>query len=134
MKPGLNWAYTVPASGIYEISAYVRLKPSDVLNGGNQFELAVYRNGVRITEALNSPSAHMCTGDELHRSASMDHSSVEPATGAWYSSPAKCDLAALANNCQGWLDDTQNREGPVWGYSGVDSAYCDGLHKIACCD
>ena len=86
--------------------------------------------------ACASATAHMCTGDELARSAALG-------TGAdgWYLS-GSTDWAGPnpptiinGSDCQGFTQASNANGGAVWqstGNHGVDS--CDISHPVVCCD
>lgn len=93
-----------------------------------------YAAGKALCETTcGSPSAHMCTSDELVRS--MAAGIVEPsARTSWYAagfSPSGTNT----DDCSGWTGATSGRYGPMWYYgtfTGVGD--CSSANDVACCD
>jgi hypothetical protein len=89
------------------------------------------------TSACNSsPTAHMCTGEELVRSHSLGITGIPI---GWYSSGV-FGLSSMhqINDCQGWTVSTTapNSDGATWGVSspGPGSQSCSTPQPILCCD
>jgi hypothetical protein len=84
-------------------------------------------------------SAHMCSGDELVRSAQMGN---RPGVNGWYSLGA--GIAGTTNSpevptdCVGWTNNDSTVYGPNWtnqgSYSAPLGAPCDGALAILCCE
>lgn len=77
--------------------------------------------------ACSSPTAHMCIGEELVRSAQ-----VGMTTGnGWYSSAAH---DATSSECTGWTDGTSTGfQAPTWTNE-PNSDYCNTSHPVLCCN
>jgi hypothetical protein len=82
----------------------------------------------------SSLTAHMCTGEELVRSASLGTSLP---SGVWYSSGAAAQVpSGYVGDCNGWTS-TANA-GSEWtagsSPNGPDYQNCSVSQPIACCD
>lgn len=86
-----------------------------------------------------SATAHMCTAEEMIRSASLGLTT--PLTG-WFSTGVQA-LAGPSNyvsDCNGWSSVAAAEYGPVWsgehsgGVAWGDRAGCDGARPVLCCD
>ena len=86
----------------------------------------------------SSPSAHMCTADEVIRSMAVGI--AQPTTGGWYSNGVRWYEAYHmwnGNDCQNWTSGASNWIGPVWGSdytNGLDISLCSNPRPILCCD
>jgi hypothetical protein len=87
-----------------------------------------------------SPTAHMCTGEEMVRSAALGiqpfPATVANGAAAWFS--AGTIGPNSTNDCAGWNDGTTARSGPVWvqetGGGVVSTDTCDLSFPVLCCD
>ena len=78
--------------------------------------------------------AHMCTGDEIARTASL--SIAGPASNGWYSGSTRFPDSNVVNNCSGWTDGAGTHGGPVvqaptWDPSAL---LCNTSAPILCCN
>lgn len=90
----------------------------------------------------NSPSAHMCSSEELVRSASLG---VIIESG-WYSSAVvsmypgcsggTCGSTQLASDCMGWTSNNGAEYGLAWQWGGrpLHQAPCTTVLPVLCCD
>ena len=81
--------------------------------------------------AATSMSAHMCTAEELNRSA---QAGIAMPTG-WYSSMFGPGGATdITRDCQGW-NTAVTETGPVWVNGGFPSNQpCSASYAVLCCD
>ncbi len=90
-----------------------------------------------------SPSAHMCTSEEISRSIQLGE--IPP--GGWYSTMVWRDVtgdSAIARDCKGWSIDSPGIErgsileveanGPPTGSIFSTITGCDSILPILCCD
>jgi hypothetical protein len=76
-----------------------------------------------------SPTAHMCSGEELLRSAALGLAIGE----GWYSASAASTGAVVTADCNGWTSAASSNGGLFWeGYPGI--AACDNTFVILCCE
>lgn len=81
---------------------------------------------------LGSSSAHMCTAEELVRSAS----SGIPLPGAgWYNRGARVieGPSSAMTDCAGWTSNSTNMSGALWSVT-PSGATCNATYPILCCD
>jgi len=79
----------------------------------------------------SSPGAHLCTSDEVSRSAQLG---VTVPNG-WYSSVSYFASSAPGNECSGFTDGTSTTWQASWWVGGTPSAdYCNQSHALLCCD
>jgi len=110
---------------------------------GSGVVLAGYRAGKKACEvALDSPTAHMCTSQEMVLSAQMG---VSPDEWMWVSTGNRevytnsMGMTANVRDCHSWTMD-QHAEGDVallgryWKQGVPSHTYCSNAHPIACCD
>jgi hypothetical protein len=78
-----------------------------------------------------SPSAHMCTSEEIVRS--MSAGVVEPATkSSWYSA-GFAPSGSNTYDCSMWTGTTAF--GPLWAYgTTIELGGCSSAYPLACCD
>jgi hypothetical protein len=77
--------------------------------------------------ACSQPSAHMCSGEELVRSAQLGLTTGN----GWYSSGAQ---NSINSECIGWTDGTSTSYyGPLWTNQ-PNSDACNTSHPVLCCN
>lgn len=82
----------------------------------------------------SSPSAHMCSGDELTRTSQLGTTSMP---SGWYTSGAASAISGGTNNyeCMGWTNGTASYYGSAWGSTDVPSfAPCNTSYPVLCCN
>lgn len=136
----------------YSLGAVFK-KATQPIHTGN---LGGYAGAKSICEAaVGTPTAHMCTGEELVRSAQLGIS--VPAGGGWYSSagdaidgtsPGQTQPNRHDDDCQGWTDNSTvnngttvgTSDGPTWiKNTGVPQGRpfhgdCSTSNAVLCCD
>jgi hypothetical protein len=76
----------------------------------------------------SSPTAHMCTAEELIRSAALG----KTIGGGWYSTGT--NVTGVILDCNDWTEGTDpNVFGPAWS-TGASDDRCTYTHAVACCD
>jgi hypothetical protein len=104
-------------------------------------QMGGYTGAKALCEALpacgTSPTAHMCTSEELTRSMQLDMTTA----GGWYSGGivalplSNPDIAT--NDCGGWKSSGSIMNGPVWQGSPANApsfAGCYLTFPVLCCD
>lgn len=81
-----------------------------------------------------SPSAHMCTSEELVRSRALGIT----LSNGWYSTGTWVNATNMnVDECDGWTNSTAtNLFGAYWG-TGPDrpgADFCSSMHFVLCCD
>jgi hypothetical protein len=81
-----------------------------------------------------SPTAHMCTLDEVARSAATGNPNAE-ANGWMLAGGLGVSLqyTGYTNNCQGYTSAVQTFQGGIGGLAGAYSS-CSNLMPVLCCD
>jgi hypothetical protein len=83
----------------------------------------------------SSPTAHMCTADELVRTKTLTGG---PGASGWYATGVFAPRVNAASDwimdCVSWANGTTDREGPVWVNYGAASSTCDAANPVLCCD
>ncbi len=78
-----------------------------------------------------SPSAHMCTTDEIVRTAAAGVSIAQ----GWYSSGVfSLVLGDSMNDCAAWQQAGAGYRGTFWNGTGALHDACGNPHPILCCD
>ena len=81
-----------------------------------------------------SPSAHMCTSEEIVRTSQMGY----PTGNGWFSTGTTNGAAsAPINDCQGWRVGDGTQQGSLWTGTGsefVGWIGCNTAEPILCCD
>jgi hypothetical protein len=89
---------------------------------------------------VGSPTAHMCTNEEVTRSMQIG---LLPAEAGWIShglgfigQTTSDTSTALDDDCDSWTGNENTRAGALWGNNGSDRANftCDNSYPIQCCD
>lgn len=97
-----------------------------------------YAGGKALCEtAVSSPSAHMCTPQEVLRSAAVGI--TPPPTPGWLSTGIISDVAtnpaSTLNDCTGFTSAAQSSSGQVVGNSWAPSEVrCVFAQQVLCCD
>lgn len=80
----------------------------------------------------SSASAHVCTGEELVRSAS---SNIPLPPGGWYNRGERSieGGAGAMDDCGGWTSNGGSTFGPFWSTT-PSGAACNTTHPILCCE
>jgi hypothetical protein len=90
----------------------------------------------KCAAATGSSSAHMCTGDELSRSAASGMG--PPANFGWYAGWYRYDNSAQAvtyYDCAGYSSNVPTSGGPVAGTGWAPTTRsCNSAYAILCCD
>lgn len=86
-----------------------------------------------VSSCGNSPTAHMCTSEEMARSSELG---VPTATG-WITSGAPGGGTGI--DCYGWTNGTVSYYGPAWDNVTTaggtpNSESCNSVNPILCCD
>jgi hypothetical protein len=111
-----------------------------VTPGSYNGSLGGYATAKSLCESVTgcSPSAHMCTSEELVRTYQMG---VTFSTEGWYSQGAWAYWSTTGSNymndCAGWTSTLTNSYGPVWNYMSSPSPSgdaCNLTHPVICCD
>jgi len=129
---GRKRVYTAANGRQYSLDA-VYCGTSEPVNGAEAGGLG----GVKIRcEAVCSPSAHMCTGEELMRSLATDPAALQasiPAT-VWFQSFD--DDGGTSGTCNGWTSNSHEVHATVLEIEPRRFSwnYCDRRYAIACCD
>jgi hypothetical protein len=103
-----------------------------------------YKGAKALCEAAcKSPTAHMCTGEEMVRSSQLGL--IDPDGGAaWYSSGANAvaqvgvsfssqrTYVYVVDDCAGWTSTSSN--GASWATGQPNYSTCTSLQSILCCD
>jgi hypothetical protein len=91
-----------------------------------------YVGAKAICQTLSGPTAHMCSADELLRSA---QAGVPIATG-WYSSATRSTYTNSGQtwDCSGWDDQAGMDYGATWSGATPDFAPCNSFSAVLCCD
>jgi hypothetical protein len=80
---------------------------------------------------FNSPTAHMCMGEELVRSQALGK--VIPQ--GWYSSGVAVSSAGvLINDCSGWASSDPTFSGATWSQNHPSGQGCNAANPVLCCD
>lgn len=90
-----------------------------------------YVNAKALCETtVGSPSAHMCTGDELVRSEQLGITVPNGwyAAGAWHYNPSG------EGTCSGWISSNSSDSGSYWNNGAPGSASCAAGSRVLCCD
>ncbi len=84
----------------------------------------------------SSPTAHMCSSEEIARSLQLG---INPAPGSWYAT-AIASITPYTGippmvDCQGFTNSTTSQYGVIWGGSGAPgSDTCNASLPVLCCD
>ena len=84
--------------------------------------------------AVSSPTAHLCTGIELVRSAALG---IVIPGGAWYANGTYSAYSAgtAVRDCGGFTSASSVQFAPVWSApNNPDAASCDTVRNLLCCD
>jgi hypothetical protein len=94
-----------------------------------------YAAGKSLCEtACSSPSAHMCSADDLIRSLALGVAVPSGGLGSYIATGTYAPVSpGSVNDCGGWMVGYQ---GTVWGGNsgGLSSAYCFTGQPLLCCD
>jgi hypothetical protein len=80
-----------------------------------------------------SPTAHMCTSEEIARTA---QAGITIDVG-WYSSSAVAAIQpTFITDCVGWTSEQGGDRGPTWNAvnKNPDTDYCNSSNPVLCCD
>lgn len=133
--------YTVGGETLSYSLGAVYVKPTEDATPGDMSGLAgvqAYKAHFAAKKACematSSKSAHMCTGDEIARSAALGV--APPSTIGWYTTQFRIDTGNMSNgDCDGWRNADVNHAGHVgaapWSPS---SQTCDKPLPVLCCD
>jgi len=123
----------------YSLGATYKAVTSGSYNGS---QVNGYPGAKSVCETqVGSPSAHMCTGEELIRSAEigLPISATDGGTvpSGWYSSGSRATVEGTPTNsfdCKGWTDGvTHTLAGSYWnGFPNY--GFCDVPGPVMCCD
>lgn len=99
--------------------------------------LAGYRAARKLCQdALQKASAHMCTADEMVRSAQTGSGSGSPngwiASGTW--SLHDTAQARAIDDCSGWTTSSESKTANVWTLNTPSQDACQVAHPILCCN
>lgn len=86
-----------------------------------------------VSTCNNSPTAHMCMGEELVRSQSLGK--VIPQ--GWYSTGVLAPQTAPGapiNDCVGWTVSDASNAGGTWSQNRPSAQGCNAPDPILCCD
>ncbi len=83
-----------------------------------------------VAACASSPSAHMCTGDELTRSVQLGVA----VTSGWYASGTSAPTAGPPRDCQGYTTASNMLYGAYWQSFYPDVDNCSLSHAVLCCD
>jgi hypothetical protein len=122
----------------YAVGATVYCGTTRSTSTGNLGGYAGARGMCRTSGVGTSTStAHMCTAEEMIRSASLLLNPPEPANG-WYAVGAFAVGAlpggAPIDDCAGWTTSDSGHRGANWRETGPGSASCATPRSIMCCD
>jgi hypothetical protein len=102
-------------------------------NSGNPVVKASgYRAGKLLCQKTYGPAAHVCSGEEMVRSAQLGIAINAPLSGFWYSSGSMSSDERITD-CMGWTSHDAGLEGPVWSDTFPNFGHCDVLRPVACC-
>jgi hypothetical protein len=140
---GLNVVtYTAPDGGAvsYSVGAtkFCGTSPTNT-NGAIQYAgftgfLGAKKTCEAVASCGNSPTAHMCTAEEMVRSSQLG---MTTATG-WVSTGVAAGIStSVISDCLGWTNSSTSL-GATWLMSGVgpmsNALSCSESHPILCCD
>lgn len=83
--------------------------------------------------AVGNATAHLCTFDELSRSAQLG---VSPIVVGYYSASLVVYNSQAADDCGGWTDSSGTQDGSVWALtpSRPSVTTCNSTKPLLCCD
>ena len=131
-----------PALGLYRGSTAATSTRALQATGPTGDTLTGYAAAKRLCELkLGTPTAHMCTADEMVRSAQLGitpsisgYISTGVATSYVYSGGT---VVATNRDCWGWTSNSGNTASIYWGdpsVAGPGVASCDNPFPLHCCD
>jgi hypothetical protein len=126
LSVGATFCGTAPSS---DGSLPAQLEPN---SGNPAVKGSGYRAGKLLCEKTFGPAAHICTGEEMVRSAQLGIAIKAPLSGFWYSS-GNMSSDQANSDCQGWTSQSSSRVGPVWSDTFPNFGHCDVLRPVACC-
>jgi hypothetical protein len=122
----------------YSVGATAYVGVTATFNG---LQVGGYTGAKQKCQAAFMASSHMCTTEELARSAQTGV--AMPANPGWYSASTRDGTgvgSAITNDCFGWSDSTAggNNNGAIAYQAGSTVAFslgtCDQTNPILCCD
>ena len=123
--------YTAPNGGRYSLDGSYCGKTA-ALNGAEVGGMT----GAKVRcEAVCSPSAHMCTGEELTRLLATDLAFAQSSIPSivWFQSLD--DDGGTSGTCNGWTSNSHDVHATVLdNHVRFSWTYCDRRYPIACCD
>ncbi len=88
-----------------------------------------------VAACSNSPSAHMCTSDEMVRSSVLG---IVPAANVWFSAGGGMFYNGTydQDDCGGWVSASNTRYGAFWSgqFNHGSATVCTATMPVACCD
>lgn len=118
----------------YSLAAVYKAATTISYDGNLKAVVSGASNGYAAAKTLcetqtGSPSAHMCTNDEIVRSFALG----QAVPTGWFSTAAF--NVQSSDDCESWSSSTANL-GPYLTVSGskLGVAGCDGKHPVLCCD
>lgn len=136
--------YTVDQKSAQYSLAAVYVMSTNKVTPGDMSGLdlpAGYKSGkLACEEITGSPSAHMCTCDEISRTAALG---IEgPAQAGWYTCHLRADYITDTvssgksnSDCDGWRSSDVNHVGMATGNTWEPSGQtCDKKMPVLCCD